>query len=390
VSGAYRQARALADVRRWADAEQALRRGLADEPADADLLTFLSYLLRMQRDYPAALAAADAAVTADPALADAHAERAESLLALVRDADAIEAAREAARLEPHRPVGHLVLARSLASARHFKPARTSAQHALSLAPRSVEALLTVADVERDAGNRTVAARYAQAALAIDPANGYGRWLIAMLDGERLRVGRSMRGLREVARDNPAHPDVISMTWPIRSLLAGLRRWLPAAVVAVAICALVALWWSPAQRPGRTLAVFFPAAVLLLAARVMIPAGGLPWRCLRLAPRLMRRGALGGLVTVAAILTLLIGYAATGRWWLVAVALLGPPVLWAFGLAELFGARLDDPGFMVALGELGNGFREFGADLGEWWRTTRRDLRAAWGEPTSDKSDGPPP
>jgi tetratricopeptide (TPR) repeat protein len=388
VTDAYRQARALADVQRWPEAERALRRGLADEPSDADLLAFLSYLLRMQRDYPAALAAADAAVRAEPALSDAHAERAESLLALIRDDDAIAAAREAARLDPLRPAGHLVLARSLASAQQFADARAVARHGLSLAPRSVEALLTVADVERDAGHRAAAEEAARAALAIDPGNTYGRWLMAMLDGERLRVGRSMRGLREVARDNPARPDVISMTWPVRSLLAGLRRWLPAAVVAVVIFTLLADWWPAAESAGRTLAVFFPAAVLALGARVLLPAGRLPWRCLRLVPRLMRRATIGGLLTVVAILALLIWYAVTGWWWLAAVALLGAPALWAFGLAELFGARLDDPGFVHALRELGNGFREFRADLGEWWRTTRHDLREAWNGPASDKPEGP--
>jgi tetratricopeptide (TPR) repeat protein len=388
VTDSYRQAHAFADVQRWPDAERALRRGLADEPANADLLAFLSYLLRMQRDYPAALVAADAAVTADPARPDAHAERAESLLALIRDDEAIAAAREAARLDPLRPAGHLVLARSFASAQHFTQARAVARHGLSLAPRSVEALLTVADVERDAGHRDAADEAVRAVLAIDPGNTYGRWLMAMLDGERLRVGRSMRGLRDVARDNPARPDVISMTWPIRSLLAGLRRWLPAAIVGVVICTLLAGWWPAAESAGRTLAVFFPAAVLALGARVLFPAGRLPWRCLRLVPRLMRRTTIGGLLTVVAILALLISYAVTGWWWLAAVTLLGAPVLWAFGLAELFGARLDDPGFVHALRELGNGFREFRADLGEWWRTTKHDLREAWNGPASDNPEGP--
>jgi hypothetical protein len=58
-----------------------------------------------------------------------------------------------------------------------------------------------------------------------------------------------------------------------------------------------------------------------------------------------------------------------------------PVLWAWGLAELLGARLDDPGFVYALRDLGRDFRQFGTDLGDWWRTTRRDLRAAWKEPS---------
>jgi hypothetical protein len=102
----------------------------------------------------------------------------------------------------------------------------------------------------------------------------------------------------------------------------------------------------------------------------------------LVPRLMRRATIGGLVTVAAILALLIAYAMTAWWWLLVPALAGAPVLWLWGLAELLGARLDDPGFVYALRDLGRGFREFRTDLGEWWRTTKRELREAWREPQS--------
>ena len=82
---AYRQARALAEIGRPADAAARIRAALAAGPADADLLTLLGHVLRRQREYPAALAACDAAVAADPRLADAHAGRAESLIALIRD-----------------------------------------------------------------------------------------------------------------------------------------------------------------------------------------------------------------------------------------------------------------------------------------------------------------
>jgi hypothetical protein len=53
------------------------------------------------------------------------------------------------------------------------------------------------------------------------------------------------------------------------------------------------------------------------------------------------------------------------------------VLWSWGLAEVLGARLDDPGFVYALRDLGRGLRQFRADLAEWWRTTKRELRDAW-------------
>ena len=153
---AYRQAGSLAEVGRYEDAERELRGGLAAGPADADLLTLLGYVLRMRRDYAAALRTCEAAVGPTPSLADAHAERAENLIALIRSGDAVVAAGEAARLDPQDPAGHLVLARALAVGPRARPARAAAKRGLALDPGSVEALLTVADVERDAGRHDAA------------------------------------------------------------------------------------------------------------------------------------------------------------------------------------------------------------------------------------------
>ena len=272
-----------------------------------------------------------------------------------------------------------MLARALAAGRHFAEARAAARHGLGLDPRSVEGLLTLADVERDAGGRDAAEQAARAALAIEPTNAYGRWLLAMLDAERLQVGRSMRALGDVARENPARPDVISMTWPIRSLLSALRRWFAAAIVLVAVCTLVATGWPPAAIAGRILAGLFAAVVAGFAVRVLIPAGRLPWRCLRLVPRLLRRATRAAMVTVAVMVALLTGYAVTGRWWLPVLALAAVPVLWALGLAELLGARLDDPGFRQALRGFGRELRDWGGELGRWWQETKRELRETWND-----------
>jgi len=384
IGDAYLRARHLAEAGRHADAEATLRAALAAEPAAGDLLTLLGYVLRQRRDYVAALAACDAAVTAEPGLAAAHVERAESLIALIRDRDAIAAAGTAVSLEPHEPGGHLVLARALAADRRFAGARAAARCGLSLSPQSVEGLLTIADVERGAGDRAAAEGAARAALALDPTNAYGRWLIAMLDAERLRVGRSMRSLHDMARENPAHPDIISLTWPIRSLLSALRRWFAAAVALVAICALVAAWWPLAAPIGRIMAGLFAAVVAGFAIRVLIPAGRLPWRCLRLVPWLLRRATRGGVVAVAALVALLIGYAATAQWWLPALALGVVPVLWAFGMAEAVGARLDDPGYRHALKGVGSDLCAWVAEFRQWWRDTKRELRETWHD------DNPPP
>lgn len=384
MTDAYGQAGSLAAVGRYQDAERELRSGLAATPADPHLLTLLGYVLRMRRDYPAALHTAEAAIRASPGLAAAHAERAENLIALIRADDAVGAATEAARLDPHDPAGHLVLARAFASARQHDRARVAARRGLSLDPGSVEALLTVADVERDAGRHDAAMAAARGALAKDPASGYGRWLVAMLDAEKLHVGRSMRALRDVARDNPARPDVISMTWPIRSLLSALRRWLAAAVGLVLLGALLSLWWEVAGPVARGLAGLFVVVVLGFGARVLIPAGRLPWRCLRLVPGLLRRGVVAGLVTLGVVLASLVGYAVTGQGLLAVLAMVAVPVLWVCGFAELLGVRLDDPGFGYALKDLRRQFGEFGGELREWWRTTKRDLRKAWNEPDTDR------
>ncbi|MFI6072664.1 hypothetical protein ACIA5C_13850 [Actinoplanes sp. NPDC051343] len=351
---------------RYAEAERVVRDGLAMEPASGQLLGVLAWVLRLRRDYPAALTAADAAIAADPSLADAHAERAEILIGLLRASDAVASAREAARLQPFRPSGHLVLARALSSANRREEARAAAAHGLRLDPSSVEGLLTVAEVEREAGRRDEAAAAARAVLAIDPANAYARWLIAMLDAERLQVRRSMRVLRDVARDNPARTDVLAMTWPIRGILSGLRRGLPLGAAITTALALAALRWSLVGDFARLLSLVVAAVMIGFGLRVLVPAGRLPWRCLRLVPRLTRRGTIGGLITAGVAVTLLIAYALSTWWVLALTAFLLSGPMWIFGLLEVLGAGLDDPGYRHALLGLAGDFRQ-------WWR----EFRAIW-------------
>jgi tetratricopeptide (TPR) repeat protein len=371
MTDAYRRAHHLAQVGHYDQAERLVRAGLAEEPGDGRLLTLLASVLRMRREYPAALAAADSAVAASPHFADAHAERAENLILLIRSKDAVAAAREAVRLDQLSASTHLVLARALAAAHDHDGARAAAARGLSLDPRSVEGLLTVAEVERDAGNREAATAAARAALTIEPDNSYGRWMMAMLDAERLRVRRSMRGLRDAARTSPARPDLISMTWPIRGVLSGLRRGL--FVGALVVCALLLAghwWWPTAATFARIVSAVLAAVLAGFGARVLVPAGRLPWRCLPALPALMRRSTYAAVAVLTAAIVLLVVHAATGWWPAAVLALAMAPVLWLLSLVEMLGAGLDDPGTRHALRSLGGEFRE-------WWVTTRRDLRAAW-------------
>jgi tetratricopeptide (TPR) repeat protein len=314
------RARLLAGVGRLGEAEDAVRAGLIEAPADPELLALLAGLLRLQNRHDDALAAADAAVAAGPHLAGTHIERAECLLVPpgkrapgdARTAEALAEAEEAVRLDPAHPPAHRVLARALTLRRDFDRARDSAHRALALAPGSVADLLTLAELERHAGRRDAARDAARQALAHDPENPDGRWLIALLEAERLRVRAAMRGLRGLAADHPARLDAMVMTWPIRGLLGGLRRGLAAGLLLTGVLAAVAAFWPSALLPARAAAVTVAAVMVLFSARVLVPAGRLPWRCLTLLPARTRRATHAGWVAAGTTIALLLAYAVTAR------------------------------------------------------------------------------
>ncbi|GIF14569.1 tetratricopeptide repeat protein [Actinoplanes teichomyceticus] len=304
------RARLLAELGRYDRAEAEVRSGLADRLADAELLALLAAVLRLRGRPGDALAAADAAVAVVPGAAGAHAERAENLIALARTAEAVAAATEAVRLRPAEPQAHRVLARAHAAGRDFGRARTAARQALAFDPRSVASLLTLAEVERISGRRRAAARATRAALAEDPEHPGGRWLVALLDAERLHVAGAMRGLRQLAAEHPDRLGGQTLAWPILGVLAGLRRGLAVGVPLVFGMRLAARWWVPAECFARPTALVVAVVMITFAARVLLPAGRLPWRCLAFLPR---RAVLAGLVAAGGSVALLLAYAVTGRW-----------------------------------------------------------------------------
>ncbi|BEL07398.1 hypothetical protein Q0Z83_055890 [Actinoplanes sichuanensis] len=327
------RARALAGVGRLAQAETAVREGLAETPADAELLGLLAGLRRLQGHYADALEFADAAVTAAPGQSVVHIERAECLLLLARNDEAETAAREAVRLAPDRPEPHRALARCLVLRRAFDEARAAAGRAVAIAPHSVPDLLTLAEVERDAGDRDAARTAAARALAEDPEDAEGRWMIALLDAERLRVRDAMRGLRELASDHPDRYGAAALSWPIRGLLAGLRRGLPVGLPMVIVPALADRLWDPASLLARGAALVMALVTVGLAVRVLLPAGRLPWLCVGLLPTRTRRAIGAGLLAASGSVHLLLWYAVSPHWLTAALAVVAVAALLTAGAVE---------------------------------------------------------
>jgi tetratricopeptide (TPR) repeat protein len=318
MSAAAERARALADVGRLAQAERAVRDGLVDRPSDPELLALLAGLRRLQGDSRGALEFADAAVAVAPDQAVVHIERAECLLVLARPEEALESARAAVRLVPYLPGPHRSMARCLMVLRKHDAARESAGRAVAIAPHSVEDLMTLADVERRAGRRDAARAAAARALAEDPEYADGRWMMALLDAQRLRVGEAMRGLRGLAADHPDRFGAPILSWPVRGLLASLAVGLMAGLPVVALLALLGRWWESSLLLARGSAAVIVLVAVTMAIRVLIPAGRLPWICLGLLSAVTRRTVAVRLVAAGVSLPLLSWYAVRPAW----------PVLWS--------------------------------------------------------------
>jgi len=332
VSAAAR-ARALADVGRLDQAEQAVRAGLVETPSDPELLSLLAGLRRMQGDNRGALTSADAAVAAGPGRAYTHIERAECLLMLDRVDAGLAAAREAVRLAPDHPEPYRSLARCLTLRKEFGAAREAIGRALAIAPRSVPDLVTLAEVERIAGDRDAARAAASRALAEDPEDIESRWTIAVLDAQRMRVRESMRGLRQLAADHPGRFGAPVLSWPVRGLLDGLTLGMMIGVPLAGLLAVVARWWPASLLLSRGVAGVMVLVAVGMALRVLVPAGWLPWASLGLLPAHTRRAVGVRLVTAGVSVPLLLWYAVSAPGLALALAAAATVVMLAAGGAE---------------------------------------------------------
>jgi tetratricopeptide (TPR) repeat protein len=314
-------------------AATARRKGSCALRWNAQLLTILGYLLRMQGCHLDALAACDAAVSSAPDWGDAHVQRVWILIDIHRGAEAIAAASEAVRLGPHLAERHLALAQALSQDDRVDEARETAREALRLAPRSASALLT--------------------------------------------------------HDRPAEPDLFLLVWPIRRVVVAPRWWLPGAAMVVAAGGLVTATLDDPAAGGaavRGVAALTCTVTIGFVLRLLGPAGRLPWQALRLSPPLVRRSLGAGLAVMAVALGLLGGYAAGGPLALPILAVAAGPVLWICMVGERLGHGLDDAGDRQFLLDWRVEVRDVLRELRQWPAQTRRELRAAWHETDTDERE----
>ncbi len=213
VTAFLREAEALLDVRRYAEAVDRAREAMARAPDDARAYQVWSRALYGQEEFVEADHMAAEAIRLAPNDPLGYRLRSRTLATMARHEsgsarshlaeDAVSAARQAVQLAPFDPNGHLVLAEALSLAKNNLEANTEMNEAIRLAPNSVGTWVTASLVAIGARNWNGAIDACQRALAIDPNN------YAALNnlGVALRAsGKRRDGTQVLARAAAVEPD----------------------------------------------------------------------------------------------------------------------------------------------------------------------------------------
>ncbi|MFI8398872.1 MULTISPECIES: tetratricopeptide repeat protein [unclassified Streptomyces] len=293
---ALRRAEALYEAGRYERAGELAAQHLATEPEDAEALVLLARCHHRGGHHPAALAAVDQALRAEPELLGAWLMRVQVLLSQRRFQEAESTARHAVALAPHHWGTHYALGTALAEhgehgERFLAHARTveayeTARTAVNLAPEEDAAHFLVGLTAQRRRDHDTARRAYETALRLNPQSSEAHNNLSLL---RLRRRWFRRGAWTQAaegfvasaaldlQDRKARYNLEAMAW---NTAAG-ARW-------VALLGFVASAFGVA--PVRGGATGAGAVVpFLIGAAVLVGAWGgwVLWMSRRLPPRLRR-------------------------------------------------------------------------------------------------------
>jgi tetratricopeptide (TPR) repeat protein len=177
-----RRAETLCDLGRFADAVPVIAQEIGKTPRDAAAWCLMARAQLGSERAAAALQAAEAAVSLEPANATPHRLASLALGALGRNEEAVAAAEQATRCEPSAWQGYARLAHSLAELRgRLSEAQDAADRALALMPDDPGPHMASGAVALAAGRREDAAAAFCAALAVDPQYGDAHSQLASLE-----------------------------------------------------------------------------------------------------------------------------------------------------------------------------------------------------------------
>lgn len=226
---AVERAGALVEVGRAEEAEAVLRRALAADPDDASLRAALAQVLLVRGNTAEALEHADRTVALAPEVSYGHALRSAVLSTdLRRRREAVDAAREAVRLDPEEPFAHRTLARACLRSRWYPEALDAADRAVALDPEDADAHGLRGAALMGRGRPADAEAAYREALRLDPADGDALHDLGLAVGVQGRARQDeARGLFvEAARADPTDEIArTSMASAVRRSIYGRWGWL---------------------------------------------------------------------------------------------------------------------------------------------------------------------
>ena len=274
---AIARAETLLDLRRDAEAEQAFRDVLVDDPESVPALLGLGRALnRQQRDEDA-----ERAVRSAIALAPEDAAGYRVLIDILCDRHdgeaALLAAERALDLEPHDFTSHYQHARALLSLRRprVRDAYGSAVRAVELAPNSPDAHNLVGLCLDALGNPAAAQAAFRNALAIDPHHSLAQNNLAATEMDRGQLRRAAGLLRSAVGNDPQEQRLHRNLDAVLLLLGRRVVWslLGAAIVLGILLATEAPWWTRAASGAAYAGVL---TVLVHRVQADLPRGVSQW------------------------------------------------------------------------------------------------------------------
>lgn len=267
----------LLDLRRDAEAEQAFRDMLVDEPESVPALLGLGRSLHRQGRDEEAERAVRSALALAPEDAGGHQVLVDILCDRKDGTAAVAAAETALHLAPHDFTSHYQYARALLSLRHprIRDAYSAALRAVDLAPNSPDAHNLVGLCLGALGNEDAARLAYRNALAIDPLHTLAQNNLAASEMDRGRLGRAAAMLRSAVGNDPQEKRVRDNLDAVLLLLGRRVLWslFGAAVVLGILLAHEAPWWSRALSGAAYVGL---VAWLVQQVRSQLPSGVGRW------------------------------------------------------------------------------------------------------------------
>jgi len=202
MAGSSAEALALLRAGRAGEAERMLRARAARDPADADAIHLLGFVLATSGRAGEGLPLLDRSVALDPSNAGYLDNRAQVLLQSGRAEEAVRDAREVTRIAPGFAQGWLHLAQALRRQGARAESLAAAERAVAADPRDAAAAYHVALLHLDAGEHAAAEEGFARVLALDPRHAAALNNLGIV---QRATGREALALESFARAVAADP-----------------------------------------------------------------------------------------------------------------------------------------------------------------------------------------